>query len=553
MKIDPLGRATGTTHGGAGAPDMERDMETDAETGSGAGRIDLLLYGLLAVCIARLWLTVLGSSFWEGEIATAFLVRLGPSHPSFDVAPQVPQSIYYWLPRVMDALFGFSELAYRVPSVLLMGATIWMTGKLAARLIHPQAGWFAAFACLALPAMNFQAAEARPYAMGTCVVVASILFLVRWLDTGIWREGLLFLFFAALLWRIHMLYWPVYILFVLYAGLRLARGETVVGRTGAVSVFALLGIALVPVVLDAMTMLPGAQTHVIGESPGLAALIGLLQPGLIIVCGLCALLWGAIDKPATRKKNGEDGRPRQSRAERKSGLRHGFPPTDCLLILGMWLVLPLALFLFSRLTGIPTFLPRYLYAALPGAALVSTGVAGVFLPVKSWKGAALFLGAGALATLGMWHEVWPPHTATNWRSAAETINEIVVDADTPVICPSPFIEASSPVWTLDYPLPGFLYSPLEIYPIAGKPYLFPTEFSPEGEQYAERLSTEILAGAGRFLIYSRDEKVQPWLEWFSRREEFSGWTHQSLGPFGTVEVVLFEKRPDGREQIKRGD
>ena len=121
---------------------------------------------------------------------------------------------------------------------------------------------------------------------------------------------------------------------------------------------------------------------------------------------------------------------------------------------------------------------------------------------------------------------------------------MVLDERTPVICPSPFIESKPPVWTPDYELPGFLYSHLEIYPIPGRPYLFPKEFSAEGAQHAEQLTRETLTGAGRFLIYGRVVWVRPWREWFASREEFSGWTQRSLGPFGDVDVVEFERRAE---------
>src|SRR5271163_985165 len=74
---------------------------------------------LLAICIARLWFVPLPSSFWVDELVTVFVVK-HPGHPSFAVAPQVPQSIYYWLPRVAQQLAGTSEVAYRIPSMLAM-------------------------------------------------------------------------------------------------------------------------------------------------------------------------------------------------------------------------------------------------------------------------------------------------------------------------------------------------------------------------------------------------------------------------------------------------
>ena len=114
-----------------------------------------LLWLLLAAAIVRLWLMPLRSSFWVDEMATAFVVERGAADPSFAAAPQVPDSIYYWLPRAAVRLLGRTEAAFRFPSVLAMALALWLVGLLAARWIHPDARWFAIFACLALHGIDY--------------------------------------------------------------------------------------------------------------------------------------------------------------------------------------------------------------------------------------------------------------------------------------------------------------------------------------------------------------------------------------------------------------
>src|SRR3984957_8811118 len=165
----------------------------------------------------------LPSSFWVDEMVSAFVIHFGPSHPSLAVAPQVTETIYYWLPHAAEWLFGFSEVVYRIPSLLVLGIALWLIARLAASLIHPQATWFAVFACLALKGFNYEADDARPYALGTCIAAASLFFLVRWLDTARWRDALFFIVFAALLWRVHLVFWPFYAIFVIYLAVRILR------------------------------------------------------------------------------------------------------------------------------------------------------------------------------------------------------------------------------------------------------------------------------------------------------------------------------------------
>src|SRR5262249_4595181 len=158
------------------------------------------------LAIARLWLMPLASSFWVDEVGTLFVIQHGRNDPSFAVAPQVPASIYYYLPQVSRALLGSSEVACRLPSVILMLAALWFIGKLAGRLIHPQAAWLAVFACLSLHGFDYQAADARPYPLGTLVACAGLWWLVKWLDSGRWRDAIGFIVCAALLWRVQLIF-----------------------------------------------------------------------------------------------------------------------------------------------------------------------------------------------------------------------------------------------------------------------------------------------------------------------------------------------------------
>jgi hypothetical protein len=93
--------------------------------------------------------------------------------------------------------------------------------------------------------------------------------------------------------------------------------------------------------------------------------------------------------------------------------------------------------------------------------------------------------------------------------------------ETPVICPSPFVEARRPAWTPDYALPGFLYAHLKYYPIHGRILPFPFE----GVADSMPLS-------GPILIYGGRGGVRPLERWYTDR----GWRSQAW-EFGDVVVV----------------
>ena len=482
--------------------------------------MNVLLVVLLAACVTRLWLMPLPSSFWLDELVTSFVVKY-PTHPSFAIAPQVPESLYYWLPRAMQALFGFSEVAYRVPSVIAMGVALFLIARIAARLIHPQAAWFAVFACLAIGGINYFADDARPYATGIAVTSASILFLIRWLDRARWKDALLFLLFAALLWRVQLIYWPFYAIYAGYAAVRLAKRETEVQPLQAAAVAALLGAALAPVVVTALPVLNGAQTHVFAALPTLAVLAHELHWNLVLICGAGAFVLRRVLKWAP------------------AGAAPSF--TTLVLLGGWWLFTPLCLCLYSYMLLQSVFLPRYLSLMLPGAALCATAAASLYIPANRWKPAAAALALGALILMGQWRQRWPAHDFSNWRSAAVAENRLASSPDTPVLCMSPFIESKGSGWDPDYLLPGFLFAHLAIYPISGVPYLLPIQTSPAAERYAAQVASVQLTDAGRFLLYGQSYQVKYWQQWFQRRSELAGW-RSAVEEYGDVAVGIFTRQ-----------
>lgn len=475
---------------------------------------------MLSACIARIWLMALPSSLWTDETVTAFVARY-PADPSLAIVPPYTQSIYYALPHAMHALFGFSEIGYRIPSVLAMGLALFFVARLTTRMVHPDAVWFAVFACLAIPGIDYFAVDAKPYALGMCCANGAFYYLARWLDSAGWPDAVLFVVLASLLWRVHQVYWPFYLTLCLYALMRIFTKDSAVRPVPLLVVSVILALALLPVALEALALLREAAEHVIVAPPPLLELRRLLRRdwNLIALSGGLAWLaakllrWQVLDT-------------------RRGG--------DVVQVLSWWLVTPVAVFAFSRLSGLSLFVPRYLSLSLPGVALTATMAAAMFIPRGFWRPASIAMAAGALAFNGNWRTLWPEHDPAGWRPAAQYVNRTVAAPDTPILCTSPFVEAVPPVWRSDYPLPGYLYAHLFAYPLLGKAYLFPVRPSHEATHYAAKLSAETLPRFDRFLIYGGVPDVEYWREWFSARPELQGWRTESRN-FGDIRVVVFER------------
>ncbi len=474
---------------------------------------------LLLACIVRFWLFLLPESFWLDETVTAFILRHGGNHPSLAAAPSLGESVYYWLPRISQSLLGFSELTLRLPSLLVTLVSLFLIWRLAARFIHPDAGWVAVFLCFIPHEFTRQATDARPYGLATCVALCGIWFLVRWLDNGAWRDAALFVVFAALLLHVHLIDWPFYAVSAFYAFLQWRRGETrVPGRTIA-AVFAILIASLLALIPLTLTLFKEAKVHVVTDLPTLKIILGGFQIPMIAACG--AAMWLA-------------GKALGWQRER---LAITFSGTA--LLLSWWLFQPGCLLLVSWITGNSVFLARYFSVAIPGMMLMSTLAAGYSLPARAWKPAAAVLGTGILI-VGSLKSHFPPSRDSHWREAALTVNNLVDRTGTPVICPSPIVRAQSPLWTPDYSLPGYFYSHLDAYPIQGVTVLLPARPDPEGEAYARLEIKERILPAGRFVIYGGIYGESIWESWFAAQPELAGWSARHPGLFGDVRIAVFE-------------
>jgi hypothetical protein len=483
------------------------------------GNGNLILALILACCITRLWLVPLTSSFWVDEMGTVFVVHHGAADPTLRAAPQVADSIYYVLPALAEKVAGLSEVSYRFFSLLAMAGALLAIARLASRLIDPRAAWIAVLGCLASRNFDFQAADARPYALGTFILTVALLGLVRWLDYGRWRDGLIFALCASALWWVHLIFWPFYLIFLIYGVYRVltGTGKATPAQTGTIA--CITGAACLAPLLRSISLLHAAAAHVVVPPPAPGELVSELGPAT--VAGVCVL--GPL---LTRW-----------------GLARGRIARDSLvLILAWWLIDPVVLFAFSRASGDSLFVPRYMYLALPGRVLTACGLARMFVPVRLWKPGAAILGIGALVFAAHWTPFRPVHQRSDWRAAARSLRDWSAGEQVPVICPSPFIEARPPVWTPDYPISGFLYSHLSVYPVGGRIYPFPHESPPEAGLFAHQLTAGTLANAPRFAIYGLAGQAGYWRAWFAAQPELKYWDNRVVGLYGDVELVAFVNR-----------
>ena len=473
---------------------------------------------LLLLCLLRLWVMPITSSLWVDEMVTSFVARF-PHDPSFSVAPQVTASVYYSLPHALRNFVGASEEALRTPTLVAMLLAIWVIALIARRTISPRAGWLAVFLCLTLHWFNYFAIDARPYGLGIAVSSASILFLIRWFDEGRWADALLFITLAAALWRIHLLYWPFYLVYAAYGMARLVRGNSRASHLQIAAALIAICTASVPVISQAVEIMGGARAHVFNSLPTVRSFLYTVHLNVVAICGgLAAIVY-----------------KKYVRGKREIPLR--IAAASWTLFLCWWLVTPACVFAYSLLSGNGIFISRYVSLMYPGIALISTALIARLVPERAIRPVAVIAGVTGLVLMGQWTVRWPRHEISDWRTAA-SFERRLADSRTPVLCVSPFIEAQEPTWNPGYPLSSFLYSHLSYYPMRGALKPLPFSRSVHSDLYAGTLLKNELIPSGRFLLYGPLGGSENMLAYLSSRPELFQW-QVAARRFGDVLLVEF--------------
>ncbi|MGH3459490.1 glycosyltransferase family 39 protein [Aeromicrobium sp.] len=119
-------------------------------------------------------------AMWQDELAT-----WGMAGVSWDAMPALLNQAdlvlgpYYYVIRAWAEVFGTSDLALRMPSVLAMTAAAAGVAVLGTRLANPRVGFTAGLLFAVLPVTSRYAHEARPYALAICLAVFATLVLVE--------------------------------------------------------------------------------------------------------------------------------------------------------------------------------------------------------------------------------------------------------------------------------------------------------------------------------------------------------------------------------------
>ena len=471
---------------------------------------------LLLVAIPVLWLLPTGSSFWRDETGTVWNIRT-------DLATALAtrwvgqSAVYHALAWAAVALGGSREWVVRIPSILAMAGAALLLYRIALRFFDRGTALLAVVVFVCFEDVAFAAADARTYALSVLAVNASMLLLLRWLDSGRLLAGLAYAASAAFVVYGHYLFGPMLIVEAGYALYRIKNGSPVRLWT-----FLAAGVAAA---LMALPLLSGfmelfafqGQIHY-GGSPGVFEVARTLAPPLLAGPLLIGLAFAFALGPYQRGS---------------WPLRQ-----DQFVLVCCWaFFVPVLYFLLSATLGLEVFINRYLLSSAPGfALLVAAAISGV-ASGRSRRVVAATAVAGAILAFGLTRS----HGHEDWRGALAAARTATAGTDVPVLLASPFVEGAD-LEKINDPAARQLYAPVEVYPIGGTLIRLPIMTASVNAGYMEQIASTDLQGKAGFLLITAQESAS-YQEWFMGRFADRLLPVEELGDFGRLSVLRFRFRP----------
>lgn len=492
---------------------MKRDsMESSLPTSSPPRGHWFLRAGALlafAAVIWRIWWRPVHSSLWLDECVTYWMVKDGWSemlHRSAEFSGGNP--FYYIIVQKFVDLLGPSELSLRLPSLLAMLGAAGFVFRIARRWMDVDTALYAIVFFAGNNIVQFEARNARTYALGLFFFASSTFFLIRLLEEGRKRDALLYGVLASCVFHTHFVLALSYLIHAGIAVESLVRHRRLPWAKLGLAGLALAA-ALAPSVPYFLALNARKSSLVVAPDPFVEEWVKVSLP-MVTTFGsvLILLVWAVLS------------RRRDPSAPAPDRLR--------MALLATWAVLPpLLIFSISKLTPTKLLIPRYFCYFIPGyAILVAIGLRQLSRPAFRLGALALYVSLAIAAYSQGRHHV------NDWKSAA-----VAVRATTKEVGPlkllihSGLIEAKSSEWWGDPEKSAYLNSVFSLYPVPeGTEVLaLPQAFSnDEADDRMVQLVDESIAAGRTFMVVSRDYDpgIITYIAGYARK---SGWTQTMVG------------------------
>jgi hypothetical protein len=398
--------------------------------------------------------------------------------------------------------------------------TAWLLFRLAERFLDREAGILVLVVFASLHEISKEAAtNARPYSIALLLVVASVLQLVRWLDTQRPRHLVGFILAAAAIPYFHLLFATTYLIFLAYAMYRW-RTERKVRIGQLVFGAAVLAILLAPLFWYTHFTHQVSANSSFEDTPDASLLVSSFMPNALastlLLCALAASF----------------GRRRTETALLQI-------PRSTVFLFTIWLILPVAtLFVIARVTPFKAFVPRYYLPTFAALALIVGCGIRLLTSARMRVVIAACVVATSIVSSAGFHLTASRHRE-DWRAAAKNVRAASVSPTTPILLRVGLIESATTLPDLSIDPDSPLLCPLAKYPMPGRIIPLPYRLDTASLGYMQEISSQILAATDSFVVVVRkDDESIPWMEgWFSDQ----GFKSSEVGHSEGVPVFLYRR------------
>jgi 4-amino-4-deoxy-L-arabinose transferase-like glycosyltransferase len=439
---------------------------------------------------SRIWFLILGAfclavigsrSFFSKELWLDETITYWLTKDSFSdvmhraVAYQGQSPLYYSIVWGSSKVFGASEMALRLPSLLALIACGVIGFKLTRKLFGELAAIIFLPLFYSLDVVQF-CLSARPYALALAFCMLSFYELLLWVE-GCERKHLLgYIASALLMLYAHYIYGLAFVAQLLFVLIRSDRKKNLPTLVVAWSVIAVF---FAPTLFQLSTLFARRATLSFSAMPDGGALAQAILPIPFIVI----VFFGLIFAKVTFKEC--------------TVLPAALWERNRLALLVPWLaVAQVVLFAYSHVTGQPLFIDRYYSWSLGALAIMGSGILVAIKEPRPRFAACLI---ACIFIVG--REAARERHYEGWKKVAEMVTAESNGKSGPVLVQPGLIEAQQLEWLGDEERKSYLLSPFSYYKASAPFVIIPPRLNePESAAYVLKLLTENLNDEKSFLI-----------------------------------------------------
>jgi len=488
--------------------------ESRAQPKQAWGAFAAATYGLAIIVSLSVWFLAIRAPLWLDETGSYWCIAEGlkkiwPRSVELNSFPA-----YYYVLWLTSALFGSSELALRIPSVLAMLGATYLFYRCARELFELDAALIACLVFILDARIAFAAIDARPYAFALLVTNLAILVFLRWWKTKEDVYAPVVGLASAAVFYFHYLFGCLALAFLVCYP-RKERGRDGNFRWPLVAATASCALGLLPLAPRLWILGQTRNAHVFAHRPEFIDLLEALfrgaTPFVFVGVILIAASVRQLSKPSL-----EDLRR----------LR---------MCLALALVPMLTLYGLTVTTPIHIFVSRYEAVAVPGIALCW---AWVFSRIRSRR--LRILCCAALVAVSAYMSYTSPNARSHgytWKYALEFANKNAAYDNAPLVICSDLPEADFQPLPTVAPENSVLFSPLGYYKIQASVIPLPRALNEQAQIAGEDF---LSSHHERFLVLAH-KPSRPTIEWFKEKTSANS-AARVLAVFDDISVVEFAPR-----------